>query len=355
MSLRDKLKEKGHSLSDEKHAAPEKTEHKKLQISAKENLQVFTPLEVRGGDAVKAEQKRNREIEKDRLKGAQNLLVRWVQESLASKEKKDKLHEKGFRKCRFQLQWSTNLNKDLRAFVAGFGGRIAAAGDTPQAEEALRNFWMVAFDFSAFERLMKAHPKVLGPSDVGLKKFIEDHINTIDIENTTVKKLIQASESKFGPITPATKTRVKQIAAEVVGRIAKYGADGKVAKNQKTSTAGPKKPVVQIQSILKSPEDATWAAEMLAPLGIHAGTQEPAVKSPVSVVARVLAGLKSLEPTADLLKTTGLGIIVNNYRSHASPEVASAAKELISTWKQTCLTKKRKAEDQPKRSLQKGK
>ena len=134
---------------------------------------------------------------------------------------------------------------------------------------------MVAFDFPAFERFMKAHPKVLGPSDVGLKKFIEDHINAIDVENTTVKKLIQASESKFGPITPATKTRVKRIAAEVVGRIAKYGADGKVAKNQKTSTAGPKKLVVQMQSILKSPEDATWAAEMLAPLGIHADTQKP--------------------------------------------------------------------------------
>merc|ERR1712232_131358 len=140
----------------------------------------------------------------------------------------------------------------------------------------------------------------------------EDHILSIDVQNTTVRKMIEACESKFGPITVATKNRCKQIAADIVTKVNKAGGDGKAYKKAKTA-AGVKK------SNLTSPEDAAWAADVLAPLGLRPGTQELAVRSPASVVEPILLALKTLQPTADLLKSTGLGIIVNLYRQHPQP------------------------------------
>lgn len=598
MGLADRLQDKGFALPDEKPVT-QTTEHKKLEISAKENRQVFTPLEDRGSEAIKAEQKKIRDEEKDRLKGVQNTLVRWVQDCLLSKEKKELLHEKGSLKLRVTAQWSANFSKDLQALVAGFGGRIAAAGDTAKAQEALKNSeakaaerkqmeeearrkieeeekkkkeeaeqppetseadhereaseqlaqdkkesesldkaegadttleatgpegpreegdtaqgdstrgddvtqekseqpleestadkvedsqnehrseeaaktngnpnedvameaedskqpetvvetnkvsddkemdaamedvqepakvsehpmeetqaedlqeqskgsdhpveetteeqktqgegapseetgkdasdatqksnegvaqagqspaaatgqpekpgwekyvarnenWLVAFDIQALDRFIKANPKVLGPADASLKRFVEDHINAIDVENVTVKMLLKATEAKFGPVSQANRARVKAIAADVIQNNNKVGGGAAKAKKAKAA-AGPKKALL---SMLKSEDDAKWAVEMLAPLGMRAGTQELAATPPASVVGPVLNGLKFLEPTGQMLKSTGLGIIVNCYRSHASPDIASVAKELISTWKQTCLSKKRKAEDQ---------
>jgi len=197
--------------------------------------------------------------------------------------------------------------------------------------------WVVAFNAAAFERFIKAHPKVLGPMDARLKQFVEEHILKVNVQDVTVRMLLEACHNKFGPCSPTVKNRIKQCAAEIVQKVSKYPA----AKKNKEA-----KQPVKVTSTLTSNLDAKWAAEVLAPLGLLQGKEQLAATSPASVVLPILEALRTLNPTKDLLKETELGIIVNLYRQSQTPEVAAAAKELIASWKETVAKahKKRKSD-----------
>merc|ERR1719310_1804565 len=98
-SLADRLKDKGFKLIDAKLPVPQHTQltgaaHKELSLTAREKRQIFTPLEQRGEKAIQAEAKFKRDCEKDLLEGVRKTLIHWVQECLASPEKRQRLHDK---------------------------------------------------------------------------------------------------------------------------------------------------------------------------------------------------------------------------------------------------------------------
>jgi len=354
-SLADRLKQKGFQLPDEAPPVPLHSKihskvtavgaHRELTISSRERVQLFTPLETRGSKAIKVEEKINKDCEQDLLKGVRKTLINWVQMCLANPDKRQQLHEKGLLKCRVQAQWSKDLNSDLHAFVEGFGGRIAAnceKENSASTRPAWENYaardekWIVGFDVAAFENFMKAHPRVLGPSDCKLRQFIEDHSRKVNVDNSTLRVLYEALEAQYGPLAESLKTRAKHIAAEAVNSLSEERKSG--SKRRDANDAGG--PSKRGRVGLCSAEDAAWAAEVLAPLGMTPGSNVLAAKPPVDVMTPIMAGLRHLEPSAELLKSTNLGIIVANYRQHPSPEIAGAAKELVAAWKAACLAKK---------------
>lgn len=347
-SLADRLKSKGYELPAASPPVPLHTQltgapHRELTTSSREKRQIFTPLEGSGEKAIKAEEKFKKDCEQDLLKGVKKTLIHWVQECLTNPEKRQKLHEKGLLKCRVQAQWSKDLNNALHAYIENFGGRVAAScekenamADRPAWEKyaARDEKWMIGFDLAAFQSYIQATPQVLGPSDIKLHEFIEEYSRKVDLEATTVGTLLAALETQFGPLMPSFKGRTKQIVAEVVNRSVEERKRG--AKRPRLAGGS--------RSSMHSPEDAAWAADLLAPLGLKPGSNEPAMTVPVVVLAPILASLKSLEPSAELLRSTSLGIIVASYRQHPSAEIARAAKELVASWKAACMAKKAPAE-----------
>jgi len=352
-SLAERLKEKGFQLIDEHPPAPRHTRlaapHRELTISASEKRQLFTPLEQQGAKAIQVEVQFQKECGKDLLKGVRKTLVSWVQECLANPEKRQKLHEKGLLKCRVQAQWSKELNNDLHAFIEGFGGRIAASCEKENGEArpawekyaARTEQWMVGFSAAAFESFIQAHLQVLGPSDCQLRDFIEDYSRKVDLEVNTIRALLEALETQFGPVTQTLKNRAKQLAAEIVNNLAEERRRGSRKREASDAGGAAKRPRTAVG--LRTPEDAAWAADMLAPLGLKPGSNELVAKPPVAVLSPILAGLKTLEPSADQLRSSKLGVIVGSYRHHSSPDIARVAKELVTCWKAACLAKKSSA------------
>jgi hypothetical protein len=351
-SLAERLKEKGYDLPAERPAVPRHANlttasHKELSLSAREKNTLFTPVVTNTQKVVQAEEKFKRECGKDLLKGVKKTVTTWVQECIADPEKIEKLKEKGMVKCRVQAQWSKDLNDDLHAFVENFGGRVAAACEKENAAAqrpawekyaARDEKWIIAFDATAFERFISSHPQVLGPSDLRLREFIEEHSRRVDIETSTIRELLNALEFKFGPLTQATKSRAQRIVSEVVngleearqhGQSKRAGANA--AKRPRLAAAG--------HAGLSSPDDAAWAAALLAPLGLRPGSKELMIKAPLVVLAPTLASLKSLQASAELLRSTNLGIIVASYRHHSNLDIARVAKELVLSWKAACLPK----------------
>eukprot|EP00406_Dinophysis_acuminata_P062842 CAMPEP_0179291004 /NCGR_PEP_ID=MMETSP0797-20121207/42116_1 /TAXON_ID=47934 /ORGANISM="Dinophysis acuminata, Strain DAEP01" /LENGTH=342 /DNA_ID=CAMNT_0021000071 /DNA_START=51 /DNA_END=1076 /DNA_ORIENTATION=- len=340
-SLAERLKEKGADLPDGKQLPNLPglaiVSHAELSISDREKKQLFTPLEEGGQQAIQAEEKFKRECEQDLLKEVKTTVIRWAQECLANHEKHKQLQEKGMLKCRVQARWSKELNQNLHTFFENLGARIAAscekdnaASERPAWEKyaARDEKWIIGFNVSAFDSFIKVYPQCLGPIDVKLRDFVEDYCRKVNLETCTIRAVFDALEARYGPLMRSFKNRVKGVLAEVVTSIEEErrrsskkegggrGGGGASKRPRLSPAADPG---------LTTAEDAAWAAEVLAPLGLRPGGGEPLVKPPPAVLAQVLAALRALAPTTALLKATNLGIIVGHYRQHPSQEVSGVA------------------------------
>lgn len=58
---------------------------------------------------------------------------------------------------------------------------------------------------------------------------------------------------------------------------------------------------------------------------------------PAALATHVLSTLAGLVLNVDILKTTGIGRVINKLRKHASPEVSKSATQLVAKWKKDLL------------------
>lgn len=66
--------------------------------------------------------------------------------------------------------------------------------------------------------------------------------------------------------------------------------------------------------------------------------KEGSIKDASAALAtHVVSTLAALPLTVDLLKSTGVGRVVNKLRKHTTPAVAKAATQLVTKWKQELL------------------
>jgi len=228
-----------------------------------------------------------------------------------------------------QARWSKELNENLHAFFENLGARIVTSCEKENAMSE-RPAW--AKYAARDEKWM---------IDFKLQDFIEEHCRNVNIETCTIQAVLDVLETKFGPLTQRFKNRTKNIIAKIVNNLEEERRRASKKKEATDSGGSSKRPRTAAvgDTDLHTPEDAAWAAEVLAPLGLRPGSNEPVVKPPVAVLALILASLKTLVPTKELLRSTHLGIIVNYYRQHSSQEISSAAKELVISWKSMCLSK----------------
>jgi len=393
VDLASRLKDKGISLPSASAApvplsggipvAPQNSDtagvgtvHAPLSVTSSEKKQLFTPLANQGSKAIEAEQKRKAESEQDLLNGVRNMLKRWVQECLVKDDKRDKFLEKGSLKCRVQAKYSEGFHDKLKKMVNGYGGQLIAdwetkaaggkngsqdGGKKPPGWLPRDEKWLVSFDVAAFESFMRSHPEVVDPPAAKVRGFVDSFLQNIDVEAIRIKDLFQALETKFGHVRKAVLDRAKQMAADVINRRAEEemkpgvkrkidGAKGAPGPKKKKTTPKDESKEARIETA----EDVTWATATLAPMGLRDKDGDPIMRSPASISLPILEGLKALENMEDfrnLLKSTQIGKVVNNFRHHPSPEVSSAAKALVVGWKTRAAQKDKTPREAKKKTL----
>jgi len=271
-------------------------------------------------------------------------LKRWVQQCLASDEKKQKFLEKGMLKCRIQGQWSDGLHQKMKALISSYGGRLSAEGEKENAGKgvawlARNEKWIVGFDAPAFEAFMKAHPEVVEPSESKVRSFTEQFVQQVIADGQVTKlkdflelpDFLEALDKRFGPMRIQTRDRARELAADTF-QLAKE-------KQKKRNQPQPAVPYGGRGCRVETSADVLWVASVLLPWGLRPDGQEPVLRSPWAVAAPVLRGLKSLEALTDLkqlLRETQIGKVVNIFRHHPDADAAKAAKDLVTAWKAAC-------------------
>lgn len=308
-----------------------------LRMSSSETKDLFTPLANQGSKALRKEKERQLEGEDSLLEHVQRTLRKWVQECLARQEKREKLLEKGLLKCRVQAKWSEGLDKKLKGLTDRYGARLSADGEKENAKRVTwlptTEKWLVGFNAASFETFAAAHPEVIDPPTSQVRAFLED----LSVRNPGALATASASESgfgellegRFGPMRKQSLARAQAFAAANSKKGTKRKAGAEAGED-------PRKVVIETR------EDVAWAAGTLAPMGLKPETGEPLVSLRADVVSPILVGLKAFDKMPEfmrLLKDTQVGKIVSGYRHHTNPEVAKAAKELVSAWKAACQKK----------------
>lgn len=327
--------------------------HAALSVSDAEKKRLFTPLSEQGVGAVEQEKKRREAGERDLLQEVRITLKKWVQDCMARDEKRQKLREKGWLKCRVQATFSEGLHEMMKELIARYGGALCADSEKDKDNKATPSWivrkekWVVGFDPAAFETFIEAHPEVIDMPESQIRTFVEKFVWDADADNIKIRDLYTALEGKFGPMPQSLKNRVKPMAAEVVGQKIKAESkqkgkkpnekDGPAAKRQKTAGGPP--------SRLQNTADVHWMKDILAPLGLREDGGGPFVRCPTSLVGPLLQELKSLrtmEEFHEILKSTQIGKVVNSYRHHPSPKISQEAKELVAGWRDAATSRHHK-------------
>ena len=340
-------------------ASADLAQHAPLAVSASEQKQLFTPLVDQGSKAVEAEKQRRDANETEVMASVRGILKRWVQESLANDEKRQKLRDNdAVLKCRVQARWSEGLNKKLKVLVAEYGGRLLADSDKDgavkppawaTAAELRTAKWLVGFDAAAFERFMTAHPETVEPPEDKVRSFVKEFIRNADLQTLKVYDLLEGLQLKFGKLRRPSLERAKGMALVEIMEVHETGVKrtapglGKGGgKKQKTQLRE------EVKARIEKDEDVRWAEAALVPLGFKKDSDEPVVRSPQSVALPILMGMKGFQDMRnfrELLKSTKIGKVVNAFRHHPSPEVAKIAKDLVASWKVALAAGKKKSKE----------
>eukprot|EP00929_Paragymnodinium_shiwhaense_P001935 TRINITY_DN102141_c0_g1_i1.p1 TRINITY_DN102141_c0_g1~~TRINITY_DN102141_c0_g1_i1.p1 ORF type:complete len:502 (-),score=165.33 TRINITY_DN102141_c0_g1_i1:42-1547(-) len=325
--------------------------HTTLAVTASEQKELFTPLADQGAAAIEAEKKRREHTEAELLKGVIGTIKRWVQECLASDEKKDQLLKKGSLKCKVQARWSEGLHTKLKEYVEKYGGKLHAASDQDGADKgpAWANAatvrdekWLIAFDAAAFQAFMTKHPEIVEPPEDKVRSFVKDFVSGADLNNMSMRQVMDAMTKKFGKLRPTLMARVKCMVTEEVVIITTKTTD-KRKKDEKDGGPAAKKMKTGAAVRIERPEDVTWAEAALVPFGLKAESDQPVVRAPAEVALPILEGLRSFQNMEDfrsLLKTTKIGKVINSFRHHPDGAVAKTSKELLMCWKAAIALKK---------------